>query len=110
MAALTRTLNTALDNMELSDQDQPLAELARIYARKLEFNPTDETVLKSVGPELLKTLAELMMTPKARAAITQQVKEVASDDPEATAFIGARAAAKSRYGAHSSEDLHSPTP
>lgn len=95
MGTLLDSLNAAFLTMELSDKDQPAMELARIYAKKIEQAQTklDDKTLKDLGPELMRLLAELLMTPKARASIKSLTKEGASDDtnsPAAATFARLR--------------------
>jgi len=83
MPSILRALNAALNDMQLDSKDEAIANLARTYANKIDNNPTDAKILKDLGPELMKALAELQMTPKARAAISTAKEAVSNDSDDA---------------------------
>lgn len=62
---LLSAVNDALESMELQDEDQATAELARAYARNIDARQP----IEKVGPALLACLDALLMTPRARAAV-----------------------------------------
>jgi hypothetical protein len=70
--SLTSDLANAFQGMPLDDKDLPAAELAMAYGRAIDADP--ETVAR-LGPLLLATLEALLMTPRARAALTKGVND-----------------------------------
>jgi len=63
---LLTAVNRALTAIPLAAQDQGAMELARKQAAAIDADPE---MLKKIGPQLLETLAELGLTPKARSAV-----------------------------------------
>lgn len=95
---LKLSLEDAFLDMELEQKDEILMDLARTYVERLEAaleHPADDKAIKEYGAELMKVLAELLMTPKARKAVANSIKEVVSDD--AISFAERRARAGNRY-------------
>lgn len=63
---LLTAVNRALNAIPLASQDQGAMELARKQASAIDADPE---MLKKIGPQLLETLSELGLTPKARSAV-----------------------------------------
>lgn len=79
--------------------NEPAAELAMTYARKIESDGD----LDRLGPQLLVVLESLLLTPRARAAA---MKAVNNDRPTSPLDeLRARRAARQR----GTEDLHAAT-
>lgn len=66
---LKTAVNRALAAIPLAASDQAAAELARKQASAIDHDPE---ALKKIGPQLLETLSELGMTPKARGAVVKK--------------------------------------
>jgi hypothetical protein len=63
---LRTAVHRAIAALPLTASDQAVAELARHQAAAIDDDPD---ALKRIGPQLLETLAELGLTPKARASV-----------------------------------------
>lgn len=68
---------------DASSPDAAAAKLAQRYARVIDqaTDAKQASVLRSLGPELLRVLAELGATPAARAAMTKGKKQPGDDKP-----------------------------
>lgn len=64
--SLARALLAALKAVQLRPEDEAAVALAKRYARVID---ADEEQIGKLGRELLTVLAELGMTPRARAAV-----------------------------------------
>lgn len=94
MTNLVSTLTSAFAVMDLGIIDQPTKELALEYAKRIDES-TDKRILRSLGPELLRVLVELKMTPKSRQEIDNNMKGAMSDAD--VVFINSRSNARNRY-------------
>jgi hypothetical protein len=83
-AFLEYAVRDTLDALELGDQDMAARQLAIRYAREIDLGADS---LWHLGPELLKTLAELGATPAARAAIARTAKSGGDNAPAAVSRI-----------------------
>jgi hypothetical protein len=63
---LTTGINKALDALALEPKDAAVVQLAKHYAAAID---KDAFLLKKLGPELLETLMQLGLTPRARNAV-----------------------------------------
>lgn len=79
----------AIQALDTNDVDQAACELALIYARHIDAAVyTDKhVVVRDLGPKLHALLADLLMTPKSRAAIERQMKEAADDNDSAATVL-----------------------
>jgi hypothetical protein len=70
-------------DLGLGSSDAAAVKLARRYARVIDqaTDAKQASVLRWLGPELLKVLAELGATPAARAAMTKGKKQPGDDKP-----------------------------
>jgi hypothetical protein len=70
-------------DLGLGSSDAAAVKLARRYARVIDqtSDAKQASVLRWLGPELLKVLAELGATPAARAAMTKGKKQPGDDKP-----------------------------
>lgn len=66
---LKTAVNRALSALQLAASDLAAAELARHQAAAIDADPA---ALKRIGPQLLETLSELGLTPKARSAVIRK--------------------------------------
>jgi hypothetical protein len=68
-APLSLTLDDALEKMSFTDSDRVAVGLARLYAEHLDANPGQ---LNRMGPQFLRVLESLRMTPRARLDMFNQ--------------------------------------
>lgn len=79
---IVESLETSIGSLDLGEADQAIVDLAREYAEQIDAGETpDRHPLPLYGPKLLACLDSLLLTPKARRAITKDPKRDPADSP-----------------------------
>jgi hypothetical protein len=94
--SFAQTMRDALSALDLEEEDYAARDLAIIYAEIIEtaHAQSNKRTVLDFGPKLTTLLSELLMTPKARAALIKTSKEVDADEDysaEAQEFAALRA-------------------